>query len=91
MPPNPLAMCMASPCAAYRFTTCKFPNLKNFLAPPPKSWGRPCLTKLPCITVVDNALYNSSRMSVEDPSNSGYNLFTEGFVFDIKRNIIIGD
>ena len=42
MPPNPLAMRMASPCAACRFATCKFPNLKkNFLAPPPKSWGRP--------------------------------------------------
>ena len=36
MPPNPLAMCMASPCAACCFTTCTFPNLnKKFLTPLP--------------------------------------------------------
>ena len=34
---------MASPWAACRFATCKFPNLKKkFLPPPPKSWLRPC-------------------------------------------------
>ena len=35
-PRTPLAKCMASPCAACRFATCKFPNLKKkkFLAPP---------------------------------------------------------
>ena len=37
-------MRMASPCAACRFATCKFPNLKKKILgpPPPKSWGRPC-------------------------------------------------
>ena len=36
---------MASPCAACRFATCKFPNLKKkIIGPPPaKSWGRPCI------------------------------------------------
>ena len=35
-PRTPLAMRMASPCAACRFATCKFPNLKKkFLGPPP--------------------------------------------------------
>ena len=35
MPPNHLAKCMASPCAACRLATCKFPNReKKFLAPP---------------------------------------------------------
>ena len=34
-PQTPLAKRMASPCAACRFATCKFPNLKKkFLAPP---------------------------------------------------------
>ena len=34
-PQTPLAMRMASPCAACRFATCKFPNLKKkFLGPP---------------------------------------------------------
>ena len=39
MPPNPLA----KPCAACRFATCKFLNLKKKILapPPPKSWGRP--------------------------------------------------
>ena len=39
-----LAKRMASPCAARRLATCKFPNLKKkFLdPPPPKSWGHPC-------------------------------------------------
>ena len=46
------------------------------------------LTKLSCITVVDTALYISSRMSVKDPSNRGYKFFTEGYVFDIKGNNI---
>ena len=44
-PRTPLAKRMALPCAACRFVTCKFPNLKKKnLAPPPpaKSWGRPC-------------------------------------------------
>ena len=40
-PRTPLAKRMASTCAACRFATCKFPNLKKkFLAPPSKSWGR---------------------------------------------------
>ena len=35
MPRTPLAKRMASPCAACRLATCKFPNLKKeFLAPP---------------------------------------------------------
>ena len=44
-PRTPLAKRMASPCAACRFATCKFPNLKKkILGPPPaKSWGRPWL------------------------------------------------
>ena len=44
-PRTPLAKRMASLCAACRFATCKFPNLKKkFLGPPPaKSWGRPCI------------------------------------------------
>ena len=34
-PRTPLAKRMASPCAACRFATCKFPNLKkNILGPP---------------------------------------------------------
>ena len=34
-PRTPLTKRMASPCAACRFATCKFPNLKKkFLAPP---------------------------------------------------------
>ena len=40
-PRTPLTIRMASPCAACRFATCKFTNLKKFLAPPPKSWERP--------------------------------------------------
>ena len=46
-PRTPLAKRMASPCAACRFATCKFPNLKKkILAPPPaKSWGRPWLSE----------------------------------------------
>ena len=42
MPPNPLSIAH-SPCAACRFATCKFSNLKkkNSWPPPPKSWGRP--------------------------------------------------
>ena len=42
-PRTPLAKRMASPCAACRFATCKFTNLKkkNSWPPPPKSWGRP--------------------------------------------------
>ena len=41
-PRTPLVKRMASPCAACRFATCKFPNLKkkNYCPPPPKSWGR---------------------------------------------------
>ena len=36
MPPNPLSMRMAKPCAACRFATCKFTNLKKkILGPPP--------------------------------------------------------
>ena len=35
-PQTPLAKRMASPCAACRFATCKFPNLKKkILGPPP--------------------------------------------------------
>ena len=34
-PRNPLAKHMASPCAACRFTTCKFPILKNKIFAPP--------------------------------------------------------
>ena len=38
-PRTPLTKRMASPCAACRLATCKFPYLKKyFLAPPPKSW-----------------------------------------------------
>ena len=41
-PRTPLAKHMVSPCAACRFATCKFPNLKkNSCPPPPKSWLRP--------------------------------------------------
>ena len=36
MPPNP-------PSKAHGFATCKFPNLKKKICPPPpKSWLRPC-------------------------------------------------
>ena len=43
-PRTPLTQRMASPCAACRFVTCKFPNLKKKILdhPPAKSWGRPC-------------------------------------------------
>ena len=34
-PQTPLAKRMASPCAACRFATCKFPNLKKNSCPPP--------------------------------------------------------
>ena len=34
-PRTPLAMRMASPCAACRFATCKFPNLKKKILGPP--------------------------------------------------------
>ena len=41
-PRTPLAKRMASPCAACRFATCKFPNLKKkFLAPPCHILGAP--------------------------------------------------
>ena len=36
-PRTPLAKRMALPCAACRFATCKFPNLKINSCPPPKS------------------------------------------------------
>ena len=35
MPRTPLTMHMASPCAACRFATCKFPNLKKKILGPP--------------------------------------------------------
>ena len=42
MPSNPLAIRMASPCAACCFATCKFPNVKiKFLAPPSQILGTP--------------------------------------------------
>ena len=42
-PRTPLAKRMASPCAACRFVTCKFQNLKKkkFLAPPYQILGTP--------------------------------------------------
>ena len=40
---------------AHGFATCKFPNLKKiFLAPPPKSWGRPCSLPLSQSVFVEN-------------------------------------
>ena len=42
-PRTPLAKSMASPCAACRFATCKFRNLKKiFLGALAKFWVRPC-------------------------------------------------
>ena len=44
MPPNPLAKRIASPCAACRFATCKFPNLKKkILALPSQILATPLL------------------------------------------------
>ena len=42
-PRAPLAKRMASPCAACRFATCKFENLKKKIScpSPAKSWERP--------------------------------------------------
>ena len=39
MPPNPLAKRMDSPCAACRFATCKFSNLKHNSGPPLPNLG----------------------------------------------------
>ena len=43
-PQTPLAKRMALPCAACRFATCKFPNLKKILGPPfPNSGDAPVI------------------------------------------------
>ena len=54
-------MRMASPCAACRFATCKFPNLttKKFLAPPSQILGTPLFKDLqsrPLLTVLEGQL-----------------------------------